>query len=215
MPSFAAPPTHPSSARRKTLAGFAAAQATANRAPSLILPRLYLTNWTVAANEALLTELGVTHVVSVLEFPPEYTGAMKTLHVRVEDSFRTDILSHLDETTEFIRTALGENETNKVLVRDRGRSVFTRVALTGRLAGALSHGRVPLDDSRLRVPHRDGADECVGGDRLRCRATRNSLTERRFPSPVGDVRATICHARSQVASDRGCPCGKSENPSRP
>lgn len=127
MPSFATPPTLPSATRRKALAGLAAAQATANRAPSLILPRLHLTNWTVAANEALLTELGVTHVVSVLEFPPEYAGAIKTLHVRVEDSFRTDILSHLDETTEFIRVALDENAANKVLVRDRGRSPSLRV----------------------------------------------------------------------------------------
>lgn len=100
------------------MAGLAAAHATANKAPSLILPRLYLSGYTVAANEEELITLGVTHVVSVLEFPPEYEEkGIKTLHIKIEDSFRTDILRHLDITTEFIRAALDENETNKVLVR--------------------------------------------------------------------------------------------------
>ncbi|EKM50670.1 uncharacterized protein PHACADRAFT_54994, partial [Phanerochaete carnosa HHB-10118-sp] len=84
---------------------------------SEILPRLYLSGYSVAADEAQLLALGVTHVVSVLEIPPAYTqGALKTLHVRIEDSFRTDILQHLDGTTEFIKSALEENESNKVLV---------------------------------------------------------------------------------------------------
>ena len=59
MPSYK-PPTLPSATRRKALAGLAAAHASAGRAPSLILPRLYLANWTVAADEALLGELGYT-----------------------------------------------------------------------------------------------------------------------------------------------------------
>ena len=193
-PSFAVSPTLPLSTRRKALAGLAAAHATASRGPSLILPRLYLTNWTVASDEALLAELGVTHVVSVLEFPPEYSGAaagVRTLHVRVEDTFRTDILAHLDGTTAFIRAALEENETNKVLVRV---SVWPRCAmypLTRQRAGALSHGRVPLDDRRVCVPHRDDAHERPRGDRVRGETADDRLAERRVPPPAGDVRAAI------------------------
>ena len=53
--------------RRKAIVGLAAAQATASTMPSEILPRLYLTGYTVAANEAQLLALGITHVVSVGE----------------------------------------------------------------------------------------------------------------------------------------------------
>lgn len=103
--------------RRKAIAGLAAAQATASKAPSEILPRLYLSSYTIASDEEQLLEFGITHVVSVLEYPPEYKlGKIKTLHVKIEDSFMTDILQHLDVTTEFIRNALEENESNKVLV---------------------------------------------------------------------------------------------------
>ena len=107
------------SARRKAIAGLAAAQATASKAPSEILPRLFLSSYTIAADEAQLRELGITHVVSVLEFPPTYSddAPIKTLHIRIEDSFQTNILQHLDVTTAFIKDALEENEENKVLVR--------------------------------------------------------------------------------------------------
>lgn len=115
---FASAPALPSLARRKAIAGLAAAHATANKTPSLILPRLFLSGYTIAAEEQELIALGITHVVSVLEFPPEYEGgSIKTLHIKIEDSFNTNILQHLDITTEFIKTALDENETNKVLVR--------------------------------------------------------------------------------------------------
>ncbi|GJE98062.1 dual specificity protein phosphatase family protein [Phanerochaete sordida] len=104
-------------AKRKAMAGLAAAHATASKAPSEILPRLLLSSYTIAADAAQLHALGVTHVVSVLEFPPEHApGAFATLHVKLEDSFHTHILPHLDATTAFIRGALEENETNKVLV---------------------------------------------------------------------------------------------------
>lgn len=86
--------------------------------PSLIIPRLYLSDYFAAADEALLVSLGITHVVSAMEWPPEYKSrTIKTLRIKVEDTFRTDILQHLDVTTAYIKAALAENETNKVLVR--------------------------------------------------------------------------------------------------
>lgn len=104
--------------RRKAIAGLAAAHATASKTPSQILPRLYLSSYNVATDEAQLLALGVTHVISVMEWPPQYdSDAIKTLHINVEDTFRTDILKHLDVTTAYIKEALEENETNKVLVR--------------------------------------------------------------------------------------------------
>ena len=102
---------------RKSWATLAAAYATAGKTPSLILPRLYLSNYAVAADEEQLIALGITHVVSVLEIAPDYKShSIKTLHVKLEDSCYSDILQHLDTTTKYIKTALEENETNKVLV---------------------------------------------------------------------------------------------------
>ncbi|KAL4245857.1 hypothetical protein ABKN59_008805 [Abortiporus biennis] len=83
---------------------------------SLIIPRLYLSNFLTARDEKQLQALGVTHVVSVLEHPPKYSSRVKTLHIALSDTSDTNILDHLDTTTEFIRAALAENEENKVLV---------------------------------------------------------------------------------------------------
>jgi hypothetical protein len=117
MLSFASPVQAPVAKKKMVWAALAAIRATAHKVPSLIVPRLYLSNYTVAADEEQLLALGITHVVSVLEFPPEYKGkSIKILYVKIEDSFRTDILQHLDTTTEYIKAALEENDTNKVLV---------------------------------------------------------------------------------------------------
>ncbi|GLB41747.1 putative protein-tyrosine phosphatase family. Non-receptor class dual specificity subfamily protein [Lyophyllum shimeji] len=89
------------------------------RAASLIIPRLYLSDVFTAGDEATLTRLGITHVVSVLEYEPnipEIIPRERKLHVRLADQSNADILSRLPETTEFITSALAENETNKVLV---------------------------------------------------------------------------------------------------
>ena len=104
--------------KERSIARYAARVAECTSA-SLIIPRLYLANYRIAADEEELTELGITHVVSVVEYPPDYSGDhhIKTLHIKVEDTFSSPLIDYLPSTTEFIRGALEENETNKVLVR--------------------------------------------------------------------------------------------------
>ena len=90
--------------------------------PSLIIPRLYLGDYVDARDEPKLRSRGVTHILSILDSPPtfnfteEYRASLKTLHIPIYDSFMTNILRHLDRTTEFISEAL-QNPNSVVLVR--------------------------------------------------------------------------------------------------
>jgi len=86
---------------------------------NLIVNRLYLGNLAAAGDEAKLTELGITHVLSILEITPDIPdtiGKDNHLHIQLNDTSGSDILRHLEQTTEFITSALGENAKNKVLV---------------------------------------------------------------------------------------------------
>lgn len=85
----------------------------------LITDRVYLGNWDAAVDKKVLTKLGITHVVSMVEFGPDIPDVVETanrLHIRLNDSADTNILCHLEETTNFIKTALEANKNNKVLV---------------------------------------------------------------------------------------------------
>jgi atypical dual specificity phosphatase len=55
-------------------------------------------------------------MVSVMENMPTTMPAVVRHHVPIADRWDADILKFLDGTTEFIKTALAENENNKVLV---------------------------------------------------------------------------------------------------
>ena len=88
------------------------------RVASEVLPRLYLTDLFTARDEAQLTSLGITHVVSVLERPPTLpqTQSLRTLHIPLSDSTDQDVLTHLPVATSFIRNALAEDPNSRVLV---------------------------------------------------------------------------------------------------
>ncbi|KAI0056047.1 phosphatases II [Artomyces pyxidatus] len=89
------------------------------RTASLIVPRLYLADLSTARSEAELSQLGITHVVSVLEYTPTFPASfahLQKLHIRIQDRSDVDILRHLETTTAFIRDALAENESNVVMV---------------------------------------------------------------------------------------------------
>ncbi|KZP21058.1 phosphatases II [Athelia psychrophila] len=86
------------------------------RAASLILPRLYLSDFFTARDEEEMEKLGITHMVSVMEAMPTKMPEMIRHHVPIQDRWTVDILQHLDGTTEFIREALAEDPANKVLV---------------------------------------------------------------------------------------------------
>ncbi len=81
---------------------------------SCILPRLYLTNLSTACNDDELARLHITHLISVLDWPikPTENLSIKILQIPIVDSPGTDILTHLDKTTEFIREALAHEDAN-------------------------------------------------------------------------------------------------------
>ena len=89
------------------------------REASLVVPRLYLSNLFTARDGTQLKHLGITHVLSVMEEDPKVPQDMelRTLHIPIRDEVGADLLMHLEETTEWIKAALAENDTNKVLVR--------------------------------------------------------------------------------------------------
>ncbi|KAJ3890479.1 protein-tyrosine phosphatase-like protein [Lentinula edodes] len=86
---------------------------------ALIIPRLYLSGLSTATDDELISKLGVTHVVSVLDWAPEFPASIPVpnrLHINLSDYSTSNILAHLDTTTEFLKAALEENESNVVLV---------------------------------------------------------------------------------------------------
>jgi len=86
---------------------------------NLITDRLYLGSWIAAGDKELLAELGITHVVSMLEIEPcipDIIGKTNKLHIRINDTPDSNILRHLEETTNFIKSAMEVDENNKVLV---------------------------------------------------------------------------------------------------
>ncbi|KAJ7746726.1 protein-tyrosine phosphatase-like protein [Mycena maculata] len=89
------------------------------RMASLIIPRVYLSDYFTAIDEKQLKKLHITHVVSVIDRVPaipECIPEQQRLHIPIADRVDTDIGSYLDQTTEFITSALVENEENNVLV---------------------------------------------------------------------------------------------------
>ncbi|KAI9464422.1 protein-tyrosine phosphatase-like protein [Lactarius psammicola] len=88
------------------------------RVPSKIAPRLYLTCRSTASDVVQLTSLGITHVLSVLEDAPTFpsTIPLRRLHVSISDYEDEDILTHLPTTTSFIRGALAESPSNRIMV---------------------------------------------------------------------------------------------------
>ena len=109
-----------------SLIGAIATQQRSGRRPPLgrghtaseVLPRLYLTDLFTARDEAQLTSLGITHIVSVIEFAPTLpqTQSLRTLHIPLSDDANQDILTHLPVTTSFISDALAEDPNSRVLV---------------------------------------------------------------------------------------------------
>jgi atypical dual specificity phosphatase len=89
------------------------------RLASQITPRLYLSDYWSARDTAKLESLGITHIISVLEFTPDLPEIIpqdQRLHVALADIPEAKILDHLDATTAFILKALAENDGNKILV---------------------------------------------------------------------------------------------------
>jgi hypothetical protein len=139
------------------------------RVASKIAPRLYLTCLATAKDVAQLADLGITHVVSVIEDAPKFpsTYPLHTLHISVSDYDGEDILSHLPTTTSFIRGALAESPKNRVLVRtyvwlvckDAPANTITYHITTG----PLLHGHQPKYDGCDRLPYRHHQNDAARG----------------------------------------------------
>jgi len=89
------------------------------RLASQITPRIYLSDYWSARDAAKLESLGITHIISVLDFTPDLPEIIpqdQRLHVALADNPEAKILDHLDATTAFILKALAENDSNKILV---------------------------------------------------------------------------------------------------
>ena len=90
------------------------------RQATLVIPRVYLSDYSTASSHDQILKLGITHVVSVLELDPDIPESISEenkLHIPIADRPDVDILAHLERTTEFIKGALEADVKNKVLVR--------------------------------------------------------------------------------------------------
>ncbi|KAJ6581161.1 protein-tyrosine phosphatase-like protein, partial [Mycena capillaripes] len=89
------------------------------RNASLIMPRVYLSDYFTAHDAKQLAQLNITHVITVLDRDPvipECIAENHKLHISIADRSDADIQQYLTQTTEFITAALAENENNNVLV---------------------------------------------------------------------------------------------------
>lgn len=110
---------------------------------SPITHRLYLSDYGTARNSKKLEELGITHVISVIECVPDLPEVIPQTHryhLPLPDTPETNILEHLDATTAFITAALEENKTNKVMVSNTIYLDHRRLYSFIKLAGSL-HAR--------------------------------------------------------------------------
>ncbi|KAL4267735.1 Protein-tyrosine phosphatase-like protein [Pleurotus pulmonarius] len=103
---------NPTLSRSKKIAQF-------NACASLIVPRLYLADYRTASDGDELRRLGITHIVSVIDFTPVFPDCIdkdNILHIPVADKSEVRILPFLPQTTQFIRDALEQDVANRVLV---------------------------------------------------------------------------------------------------
>jgi dual specificity phosphatase 12 len=105
-----------------TTTGSTASTRSVESVSDIIDGRVYISNLRAAENSALLTRLGITHVLSVCP-PSSFTQPIPPvipqehrLSIPVQDSEHAEILGYLSAACEFIQRALDEREESKVLV---------------------------------------------------------------------------------------------------
>ena len=129
------------------------------RVATAITPRLYLTDYHTARTPGKLADLGVTHVVSAIDFsiagvfPPH----VQVLHVPVRDADEVNISEWFDPVVEFIKEALDKEDT-RVLVRLVLLNAFSVGTDRGALAGPLFPGDLQITHLSVRLLGRDYAD---------------------------------------------------------
>jgi len=92
---------------------------------SLVYPNIYIGNYSTSTNKQLLTNLGITHIISVIpSFNPPFEDKFKYLHIEAYDDEIQDIKQYFEISNEFISKCL--NEGGKILIHcmvGRSRSV--------------------------------------------------------------------------------------------
>jgi len=114
-----------------------------SRKATLIIPRLYLSDYFTACNSDELDRLGITHIVSVLDNDislPDRIPKSHKLHVRVADRSDEDLLIYFPKTTQFISAALAENDSNNVLVSSHNLLAIGKPDPVKAAIGSLYHG---------------------------------------------------------------------------
>ncbi|TFK46693.1 phosphotyrosine protein [Heliocybe sulcata] len=80
-----------------------------------IIPRLYLSDLSCAENPALLSALGITHVLSAMRGSVVIPPSVKSKQIPLEDHPFAELAAHLPSATSFVREALRDGNA-KVLV---------------------------------------------------------------------------------------------------
>ncbi|KIK61648.1 hypothetical protein GYMLUDRAFT_569688 [Collybiopsis luxurians FD-317 M1] len=121
---------------------------------SLIVPRLYLSDWFTATDEKELLALGVTHIISVLEWAPDIPQSIppaRKLHIDLPDFANANILAHLDTTTQFVKAALDEDETNIHCFQGISRSATVACAYLISTAGMTAMEAIAFVQSKRKI----------------------------------------------------------------
>ena len=78
---------------------------------SEIIPGLFVSDLYTATSPAVLSRLGVTHVLSVLRTPGlTFPQPLQHLTIPIDDTSDAFLLDHLDDAVRWIRDALGPNQ---------------------------------------------------------------------------------------------------------
>ena len=131
------------------------------REASQILPNLFLSDALTARWGGTLGRLNITHIISVLEEPitfPRTEQPLKLLHIPASDDTNTDLLSFMDQTTEFIKEAIGTNK------RDQGQLDLTSLSPTSPTAAAETiDGESPMSSGPARAQENRVLVHCLAG----------------------------------------------------
>ncbi|EJD53808.1 phosphatases II [Auricularia subglabra TFB-10046 SS5] len=94
--------------------------------------RIYVSDLYTATSKTALNDLGITHVISLLQSEITLPVDVKShLQLHIADVPSSNILQHFNETTHFIRDALAGSENHRVLVHcvwGMSRSVSVAIA---------------------------------------------------------------------------------------
>ena len=114
---------------------------------SEIIPGLFVADMYTATSAAVIRELGITHVVSVLKDGcPHYPQNLQHICVPIEDKRSAEILGHLDSITEWIQRALANGGQVMVhCVWGMSRSASFAIAFL------MANRRMSLDDALKHV----------------------------------------------------------------